>query len=105
MAGLLTYFSEIEGFGNNLLEVLAAGLIPAIYEYPVYLKDLSEYKFNLIKINDLKLTPDSIHQMIKILQDDRLKKEWANRNINILKNHFSHKTIAPKLRMALLKRK
>ena len=40
LGGISTYFSEIEGFGNNLLEILAAGLIPAVYTYPVFLKDL-----------------------------------------------------------------
>ena len=41
LGGFTTYFSEIEGFGNNLLEVLASGLIPVVYTYPVFKKDIA----------------------------------------------------------------
>ena len=52
LGAISTYFSDVEGFGNNLLEVLASGLIPAIYTYPVYKKDI-DYIVGYININDL----------------------------------------------------
>ena len=45
LGGFSTYFSEVEGFGNNLLEILASGLIPVIYKYPVFKEDIEKYNF------------------------------------------------------------
>lgn len=105
LGGFATYFSEEEGFGNNLLEVLAAGLIPAVYTYPVYLKDISNYNFNIVKTDKLEIDQKSIRGMIRLILNDNLKREWANKNIQILKKNFSNKTIAPRLRKAILSKK
>jgi mannosylglucosylglycerate synthase len=103
LGGYSTYFSEIEGFGNNLLEVLAAGLIPVIYAYPVYLKELSNYNFNVVQLNKYEITPESIDKMLGYLKNDECKRNAANSNIRILKKNFSNRIIAPKLRRAIIK--
>ncbi len=105
LGGISTYFSEIEGFGNNLLEVLAAGLIPAIYTYPVFKKDLARQKFKAVILDKFKVTPKSINNMIYVIEKDRVKKAWANENINILKKKFSHEIIGPKLTRAIIRRR
>jgi len=105
LGGITTYFSEIEGFGNNLLEVLAAGLIPAVYTYPVFLNDLSRYKFKVVVLSKFEVTPKSIDEMIHVIGSDRVKKAWANKNIEILKKKFSHVIIAPKLKRAIVRRR
>ena len=105
LGGISTYFSEIEGFGNNLLEVLAAGLIPAVYTYPVFIKDLARFKFKLVSLSKFEITSKSINDMIRVIKSDRIKKSWANKNIEILKKRFSHEIIAPKLKRAILRKR
>ena len=105
LGGISTYFSEIEGFGNNLLEVLAAGLIPAVYTYPVFLKDLVKFKFKVVALDKFEVTKESIDEMIKVIESDRMKTIWANQNLEILRKKFSHEIIAPKLKRAILRRR
>ena len=103
LGGISTYFSEVEGFGNNLLEVLAAGLIPIIYTYPVFIKDIKKFKFKTINLEEFKITKEKIKETIKIIDNEKLRTKWADTNIKILKEKLSHKTIAPKLERAIIK--
>lgn len=105
LGGISTYFSEIEGFGNNLLEVLAAGLIPAVYTYPVFLKDLAKFKFKTVALSEFEITGESVDEMVKVIESDRIKTMWANQNLEILRKKFSHEMIAPKLRRAILRKR
>jgi len=105
LGGISTYFSEIEGFGNNLLEVLAAGLIPVVYTYPVFKKDIAKYKFNVIALNEFEITPKAIDATIKILLNHSIRTRLANQNIDILKKKLSHQTIAPKLSRCIKKKR
>ena len=103
LGGISTYFSEIEGFGNNLLEVLAAGIIPVVYTYPVFRKDLARYRFKLVSLDKFEITKKAIDEMIYVIEKERVKKLWANKNIAILKKRLSHQIIAPKLKRAILR--
>lgn len=105
LGGISTYFSEIEGFGNNLLEVLAAGLIPAVYTYPVFKKDLAKFKFKVVSLDKFEVTSESIDEMIKVIESDRIKLMWANQNLEILKKKFSHELMTPKLKRAILRKR
>jgi hypothetical protein len=100
-----TYFSEIEGFGNNLLEILAAALVPAVYTYPVFLSDIAKYKFKIVCLDKFEVTPESINQMVKVIKSDRLKKQWADKNLEILRKKFSNEIMAPKLKRAIIRRR
>lgn len=101
LGAISTYFSDVEGFGNNLLEVLASGLIPIVYTYPVYKKDIAKYKFKLIEFNKFEIDPKKIESTIKVLQNEGIKKRWVNTNLEILKKYFSHSTMAVKLKQAI----
>lgn len=105
LKGISTYFSEIEGFGNNLLEVFAAGLVPAVYTYPVFLKDLAKYKFKVVSLDRFEITGESIDDMVKVIESDRIKTIWANKNLEILRKKFSHEIIAPKLKRAIMRKR
>jgi mannosylglucosylglycerate synthase len=102
LGGISTYFSEIEGFGNNLLEVLSSGLIPIVYTYPVFKKDISKYKFKIIALDNFEINQEKIDETIDVLKSKKKRKEWVDQNIRILKKHFPHKTIAVKIRNAIL---
>jgi mannosylglucosylglycerate synthase len=103
LGGIATYFSEIEGFGNNLLEVLAGGLVPIVYTYPVFRSDISKYKFNVIALKEFKISQESINKTIDIIQKEEERLEYGNKNIEILRKKLSHQTIAPKLKRAITK--
>lgn len=105
LGGVGTYFSEIEGFGNNLLEMLAGGLIPIVYTYPVFVKDIAKYKFKLVCLDKFEVDDSSLKEVIKVINSDRVKKIWANRNIKILKRNFSHEIIANKLKRGIIRRR
>lgn len=103
--GISTYFSEIEGFGNNLLEVMASGLIPIVYTYPVFSKDLAKYKFKVIALDEFEVNSELIKRSIDIIKNKRKRKIWINRNLKLLKINFSHTLIARKLKRAIIRRR
>ncbi len=105
LGGIGTYFSEIEGFGNNLLELLAGGVIPAVYTYPVFISDIAKYKFKVIGLDKFEVTSKSINDMVKVIKSDRIKKQWADKNLEILRKKFSHEIISPKLKRAIIRRR
>lgn len=105
LGGMATYFSEIEGFGNNLLEVLASGLVPIVYTYPVFKSDIEKYKFKLIALDDFIVDVDSQLATIEFLKSSRRRKIWVNRNLTILKKSFPHQIISRKLRRAILRKR
>ncbi len=104
LGGISTYFSEIEGFGNNLLEVMASGLVPIVYTYPVFKKDLSKFNFKTVALEEFKITKYAIMETISIIENERKRKSWIDRNLQILDNNFQHKVMADKLQMAINKK-
>ncbi|MBD3252646.1 hypothetical protein GF386_02865 [Candidatus Pacearchaeota archaeon] len=105
LGGIGTYFSEIEGFGNNLLEMLAAGIIPAVYTYPVFITDIAKYKFKIVLLDKFEVTPESIKEMVNVIKSKRIKMTWANKNLEILRKKLSHEIIAPKLTRAIIRKR
>lgn len=103
LGGITTYFSEIEGFGNNLLEVLASGLIPVVYTYPVFKKDIAKFKFKCIALDEFDIDKKSIEDTIDVIRNNRKRKIWVNRNLEILRKNFKHKIIARKLKRAIIR--
>ncbi len=101
LGGIGTYFSQVEGFGNNLLEYLSAGLPTLIYKYPIYKTDIEKFKFNLIELNKFTITQKSLNQTINILKNYQKKSEMVNHNLKILKENLSHQTIFKKLKKFL----
>ena len=103
LGGFSTYFSEVEGFGNNLLEVLASGLIPVVYTYPVFKSDIAKFKFNLIQIKKLEVDKESLAQIISILKLPNKRRKWVNENLTILRKKLPHKIIALKLSRGIIR--
>jgi len=101
LKGITTYFSEVEGFGNNLLEVLSSGLVPIVYTYPVFKKDIERFNFKLIKFNKFQLDKKKIKKSVGLIQNGKKRKKWATRNLELIKKHFSHGIMAPKLIKAI----
>jgi len=105
LGGFSTYFSEIEGFGNNLLEVLASGLIPVVYTYPVFISDIEKYNFKLVALDKFEISNDKIKETIDILKNNRKRKIWVNMNLDILRENFAHQIIDLKLTRGIIRRR
>jgi len=96
--GLATYFSEIEGFGNNLLEVMASGLPAAINRYPVYKTDIENIGFKLPYIDDCILNEEVIEKSYQLLTDIEYRNATIKHNLEILYRKLGHQIIADKLK-------
>jgi len=103
LGGFSTFFSEVEGFGNNLLEVLTSGLIPVIYKYPVFKTDIEPYGFKLLALDKYLIDEKNLEEMWRIIKTRALRKKMVEKNLKILKKHFPHKIMAVKLMKAITK--
>lgn len=105
LGGITTYFSAIEGFGNNLLEVLACGFTPIIYQYPVYKSDIAKFHFRVLSCTEFSIEEKLLEETLELLENETIRKENGNRNIKLIKNHFSNPSIADKLKNAILSKR
>ena len=105
LGGIATYFSEIEGFGNNLLEVLASGLIPVVYTYPVFVKDIARKGFKVIALKRFEVEEESLRRTMRIIRNEALRKKWVDKNLYVLKKHFQHRIMSRKLIRAIIRRR
>jgi hypothetical protein len=105
LGGFSTYFSEIEGFGNNLLEVMASGLVPIVHTYPVFVKDIAIQGFKMIALSKFEVDKKSIQETLEVLRNDRKRKLWINKNLHVLREKFGHKMIALKLKRAIIRKR
>ncbi len=100
--GLGTYFSEVEGFGNNLLEMISLGLPVLINRYDVFKTDIEQYGFELPYIDEVILTPDLVDQGYKLLTDIKYRNKVVRHNLEVLRNKLDHKIIADKLQPLIM---
>jgi len=100
--GLGTYFSEVEGFGNNLLEMISLGLPVLINRYEVFKTDIEQYGFKLPYIDEVILTPDLVDQGYKLLTDIKFRNQVVKHNLEVLRNKLDHKIIADKLQPLIM---
>lgn len=91
--GIGTYFSEVEGYGNNLLEMLRSGLPVVINEYPVYQKDIAPLGFSFPSITHNELTDDIVEQGYRLLTDMKARNAHLAHNLAILEEQLPHEVI------------
>ncbi len=95
--GIGTYFSEIEGYGNNLLEMISFGLPVVINKYDVFKKDIEQLGFDLPAIENGNLTQELVDKAYQILMNPLLRNMMVKNNLEILNKKLDHKIIAKKL--------
>jgi glycosyltransferase involved in cell wall biosynthesis len=101
--GIGTYFSEVEGFGNNLLEMAANGLPVIINKYDVYRSDIETLGFRFPSIENCLLTNEFVNEVYEILTDFKVRNRIIHHNLTILKEKLDHKIIAEKLKPLVTK--
>lgn len=101
--GIGTYFSEVEGFGNNLLEMVSFGLPVVINKYDVFKTDIEHLGFKFPSIEEGMLTSEVIDKAYQILNDYKARNELVHHNLQILHKKLDHKIIAEKLKPLVIK--
>lgn len=95
--GIGTYFSEIEGFGNNLLEMMCYGLPVVINKYEVYKEEIEHLGFDLPATENCKVTEELVEQAFSLLTDVVRRNQAVHHNLQVLSRKLDHAIIADKL--------
>jgi glycosyltransferase involved in cell wall biosynthesis len=86
-ADLITYPSLYEGFGNALLETVAARKPALVHRYPVYARDLAPAGFRFVEI-DGRVTDAAVAEVAALLADpERVARDVAH-NHDVGRRHF-----------------
>jgi len=96
-----TYFSSIEGYGNNLLEMVGGGLPVIMNKYPVYKKDIKKLGLKLIETETGNITNKHIDQAYEMIINKKKRNKVVKHNINIIKTKCDYKTINKPLKKFL----
>jgi len=100
--GLGTYFSEVEGFGNNLLEMISFALPAVINKYEVYKEEIEPLGFELPAIDNGEVNQDLVDASYRLLTDIPYRNKVVMHNLKVLKENLDHKIIAEKLKPIML---
>jgi glycosyltransferase involved in cell wall biosynthesis len=92
-----TFFSEVEGFGNNLLEMMSYGLPVVINRYEVYKQEIETLDFKLPAIDDGVLTDELVSEAFRLLNEMNYRNNVVKHNLEVLRAKLSHEIISEKL--------
>jgi glycosyltransferase involved in cell wall biosynthesis len=95
--GMGTYFSEVEGFGNNLLEMMSLGLPVILNRYSIYKSDLAPLDFDVAAVDDCELTQDAIDKGYQYLINPEVRAKAIEHNLDVLEKLLNHDVMANKL--------
>jgi glycosyltransferase involved in cell wall biosynthesis len=95
-ADLVTYPSYYEGFGNAFLEAIYFSKPVVVNTYAVYARDIDPLGFRTIEMTQL-VSRDVVEATREILQNTRLREEWAKTNYALGLKHFSYALARRKL--------
>jgi glycosyltransferase involved in cell wall biosynthesis len=87
-ADLITYPSEYEGFGNAFLEAIYFRKPILVNRYSVYMLDIEPLGFETVTM-DGYISDDVVEKVRHVLNDPELRRQMADRNFAIAKQHFS----------------
>lgn len=100
--GIGTYFSEVEGFGNNLLEMMSFGLPVCINRYDVFTEDIEPLGFKLPFVDDCELDHPLIDEAYRLLTDYKYRNAMVKHNLDILNEKLCHEIIGEKLKPLII---
>jgi len=87
-ADLVTYPSDIEGFGNAFLEAVYFRRPIVVNNFSIFATDIKPKGFRVIEF-DGYITDDTIQRTRKVLQDTGLAQEIAEYNYQLARRHYS----------------
>jgi mannosylglucosylglycerate synthase len=98
---VVTFPSEVEGFGNPILEACAYKKPLFVNKFPVF-NEINKKNFDFI-VMDGKLTPLIINKMKGILKDSLKRDDMVEKNYKIAKKNYSQQTLETMLLKLLRK--
>jgi len=99
-ADFVTYPSLVEGFGNALLETVYFRLPALVNRYPVYAADIGPLGFDFVEIEGA-LTDEAVARVRGLLDDADRRREAAEHNFALAREHFSYAVAERRLREVL----
>ncbi len=99
-ADLVTYPSDVEGFGNAFLEAVYYGRPLVMCAYDVYKIDIRPKGFRAIEFDEY-ITEETVQRTRDLLQDKALAEEMAAHNYDVARQHYSF-TVLERLLVGLL---
>jgi glycosyltransferase involved in cell wall biosynthesis len=95
-ADLVTYPSDIEGFGNAFLEAIYYRRPIVVNNYSIFDMDIKPKGFRVIEF-DGYITDDTVHQVRQVLQEPHLAQEMTERNYRLACRHYSYAMLERRL--------
>ena len=95
--GMGTYFSDVEGYGNNLLEMVAAGLPVILNRYEIYRKEIEPLGFNLPYVDQGILSDDVVDAAFKVLTDRKARNQMVQHNLKVLEKKLNPQIMTRKI--------
>lgn len=99
-ADLVTYPSDIEGFGNAFLEAIYYRQPIVVNNYSIFDIDIKPKGFRVIEF-DGYITDDTVRQVRRVLQEPRLAQEMTEHNYRLARGHYSYTTLERRLQTLL----
>ena len=100
-ADLVTYPSELEGFGNAFLEAIYFRKPIVINNHLIYTTDIKPKGFKVIEINGY-ITEKVVKEVKEIISNSKLNKEMVDHNYELGKRYYSYSILEQKLKGLIL---
>ncbi len=99
-ADLVTYPSDIEGFGNAFLEAIYYRRPLVVNNYSIFDMDIKPKGFRVIEF-DGYITDETVQRVQRILQEPQLSQEMTEHNYQLAQRHYSYTTLQRRLQILL----
>ncbi len=97
---LVTYPSDIEGFGNAFLEAIYYRRPLVVNSYSIFAIDIKPKGFRVIEFDGF-ITKDTVEQALQVLSNADLRTEITEHNYRLAKRYYSYKMLERCLRILL----
>ena len=99
-ANMVTYPSDIEGFGNAFLEALYFRRPIVVNKYSIFHTDIKPKGFRVIEFDGF-ITDQTIEHTRQVLEDTSLAQEMAEHNYKLARCHYSYSMLERRLQTLL----
>lgn len=100
-ADLVTYPSDIEGFGNAFLEAIYFRRPILVNNYSIYSIDIKPKGFRAIEFDGF-ISDETVEATQRVLDDARLRQEMVEHNYQLARRHYSYAVLEHHLRTLIV---